>query len=64
VADDDPAFSEEVLYVTKAEMEAKVQPHGMRDDLGREAIASVPGAVGRGRNDGHQATLIAHRRST
>jgi hypothetical protein len=64
VADDDPALSEEVLYVTKAEMEAKVQPHGMSDDLGREAIASVRGALGRGRNDGHQATLIAHRRST
>ena len=41
MADDDPAFSEEVLYVTKAEMEAKVQPHGMSDDLGREAIAMV-----------------------
>jgi len=40
VADDDPAFSDEVLNVTKAEMEAKVQPRGMSDGLGREAIAS------------------------
>jgi hypothetical protein len=36
VADDDPTLGEEILHVAEAEMKAKVQPHGMSNDLGRE----------------------------
>jgi hypothetical protein len=39
MADDDPAFGEEILHITKAEMKAKVEPDGVSDDLGREAVA-------------------------
>src|SRR5258708_28273709 len=41
VADDEAAFGEEILNVTKAEMKAKVQPDGVSDDLGREAVAPI-----------------------
>jgi hypothetical protein len=41
VADNDAPFSEQILDVAKAEMEAQVQPHGMRDDLGREAVTAT-----------------------
>jgi hypothetical protein len=43
VAHDDPAFGEEILNVTEAEMEAEVQPDGVSDDLGREAVAAIGG---------------------
>ena len=41
MADDDVALSEQILNVAKAEVEAKVQPDGVTDDLGREAIATI-----------------------
>ena len=61
VADDDPAFGEEILNVTKAEMKAKIQPHGVSDDLGREAVAPIRRTV-HGLGDGHQTRLIADTR--
>jgi len=61
VADDDPAFGEEILHVTKAKMEPKVQPDGVSDDLGREAVASIRRTVS-GLGDGHQTRLIADTR--
>jgi hypothetical protein len=63
VADDNPAFGEEILNVTKTEMEAKVQPHGVSDDLGREAVAPIRRTVSR-LGDGHQTWLIADTRPT
>jgi hypothetical protein len=39
VADDNATLREEVLYVAEAEMKAKVQPHGMSNDLSRETVA-------------------------
>src|SRR5258708_6279442 len=41
VADNDAARSEQILNVAKAEVKPKVQPHGVSDDLGREAIATL-----------------------
>ena len=41
VADDDPAFGEEIPNVTKAEVEAEAQPDGVGDDVGREAVAAI-----------------------
>jgi len=64
MADDDATLSEQVLNVAEAEVKPKVQPDSMNDDLGREAVASVRRPYGRGRGDGHQATLIADRHST
>ena len=58
MADDDPAFGEEILNVTKAEMKAKIQPDGVSDDLGREAVAPIRRTVS-GLGDGHQTRLIA-----
>ena len=43
VGDCDAPLGQEVLDVTKTEAEAKVQPDGVRDDVGREAIAVVAG---------------------
>jgi hypothetical protein len=63
VADDDPAFGEEILNVTKAEMEPKVQPHSVSDDFGREAVAPIRRTLS-GPDDGHQRGLIADTRST
>jgi hypothetical protein len=40
VADDEAALGEQVLHVTEAEVEAKVQPHVL-DDLRREAVAAI-----------------------
>src|SRR5712691_8501510 len=53
MADDDPAFGKEILNVTKAEMEAKIQPDGVSDDLGREAVALIRRTVS-GLGNGHQ----------
>ncbi len=41
VADDDAALGEQILNVTEAEVETKVQPHGVSDDLGREAVTAI-----------------------
>jgi hypothetical protein len=41
VADDDPAFGEEILNVTKARDESELQPDGVSDALGRETVASI-----------------------
>ena len=64
MADDDAALGEQILNVAEAEVETKVQPDCVRDDLGRETVASVRRAVGRGGSEGHQAMLIVHRRPT
>jgi hypothetical protein len=64
MADDDAAFGKQILNVAEAEVETKIQPDSVSDDLGREAVPSVWRTVGRGRSDGHQVTLIAHRRLT
>ncbi len=58
VADDDPAFGKQILDVTKTEMKAKIQPHGVGDDLRRESVAAIRRRVS-GLGDGHQARLIA-----
>src|SRR4051812_10873952 len=38
------ASREDLIHVTQAEREAEVQPDGMADDLGREAVAGITGA--------------------
>src|SRR5262249_3610691 len=52
VADLHPALRQEFLHVAVAEREAVVQPHGVADDLGREAIASIQRVTGRRRRCG------------
>jgi len=64
MADADAALGEQILNVAEAEVEAKVQPDSVSDDLGREAIAVIWRSVGRSDASGHWARLIAHRRST
>jgi hypothetical protein len=66
VADDQAAFGKQVLDVAQAELEAEVQPDGLADDLGREALATEQGPVGR-RGEGwrgHAVLLIAGGRSS
>jgi len=58
VADDEALLDEQVLHVTEAEVEAKVQPHGVGDDLRRETVAPIRRPVS-GLGDGHQTRLIA-----
>ena len=41
MADDNATLGEQILNVTKAEMKAKIQPDGVSDDLGREAVAAI-----------------------
>ncbi len=41
VADDDATLGEQILNVAETDVKAEVQPYGMSDDLGREAIASI-----------------------
>jgi hypothetical protein len=63
MADDDAALGEQVLNVTAAEVETKVQSHGVSDNLAREAVT----AIGRPLSwlgDRHQARLIADPHST
>ena len=58
VADDDATLGEQLLNVAEADVKTEVQPYGMSDDLGREALASIGrpvSAVG----DGHWTRLIA-----
>jgi hypothetical protein len=50
MADDDAALSEPILYVAEAEVETKVQPHRMSNDLRREPVASIGRVVGRRRS--------------
>ncbi len=64
MTDDDAAFGEQILNVPEAEVESKIQPDSVSDDLGREAIAMVWRSVGRSDGGGHWSRLIAHRRST
>lgn len=45
VADLDAARRQDQLYLPHAQAEAVVQPHGLADDRGREAEASVGGGV-------------------
>jgi hypothetical protein len=59
MADHDATLGEQILNVAEAEMETKIQPHGVSDDLRREAIATVRRRVGSSCGHGHQATLIA-----
>ena len=63
MADDDGTLSEQILNVAEAEVETKVQPDGVSDDLGREAVAVI-GRPLSGLCDGHQMTLIADTGST
>jgi len=60
VADNDAALSEQVLNVAKAEVKPKVQPDGVSDDLGREALATVRRRVvlGCGQHQGDPLSLI------
>jgi hypothetical protein len=60
MADNDPSFGREVLHVAEAEMEPKVQPDGMSDDLGWNAAAPIKRPVSE-LDNGHQPRLIAHR---
>jgi hypothetical protein len=59
MTDKDAPRGEQILNVAEAEVESKVQPDGVSDDLVREAVASIARVVGRGSGDGHQAMLIA-----
>ena len=43
MTDDDATLGEQILHVAEAKVEAEVQPYGVSDDLGREAVASVGG---------------------
>ncbi len=63
MTDKNAAFSKQVLNVTKAEVEAEVEPDGVGDDLGREAIASKRRRLCLGCRRGHQLRLIAPRHS-
>ncbi len=58
VADDDATLAEQILHVAEAEVKAEVQPDGVSDDLGREAVASIGRPVS-GLGDGHWTRLIA-----
>ncbi len=37
----DAALGEQILNVAEAEVETKVQPHGVSEDLGRETITAI-----------------------
>src|SRR3954447_3418575 len=43
MADDDAACGQHLLDHAQAEREAKVQPYGVADDLGREAVPGIAG---------------------
>src|SRR5258708_40102628 len=59
MADDDATLGEQILNVAEAEVEAEIQPYGMSDDLGREAVASIGRPVS-GLGGGHWTRLIAY----
>src|SRR5262245_55251278 len=52
IAENDTAHRQHLFNIAEAEREAEVQPHGMTDDLGREAMTMV-------RRDGgaHQSSM-------
>jgi hypothetical protein len=41
VADDHAPRSQQFFYITEAQCQTEVQPHGVADDLGRIAVAGV-----------------------
>ena len=47
MGDSDAPFRQKQLNVSEAQAEKVVQPDGMADDLGREAVPGVGGALGR-----------------
>src|SRR5205823_3132769 len=47
MADDDAPLGEQILNVAEAEVETKVQPDRVSDDLGREAVTSIERVVRR-----------------
>ena len=47
MANEDAACGQHLLDHTQAEREAEIQPDGVADDLGREAVAGIAGANGR-----------------
>jgi hypothetical protein len=52
MADDDATRGQQLLHHAQPEREAEVEPDGMADDLGREAIPGVAGASGCRRRNG------------
>jgi len=50
-------FQEEFFHITKTQAEAKVQPHGVTDDLNEKAVVLISVAWGWGVN---VATLLHH----
>jgi len=48
VADDDASLGEQILRVAEAEVEPKVQPDSVSDDLRWEAVPSIRRVVGTG----------------
>jgi len=62
MADDDASLGQ-ILNVAETEVEPKIEPDGVNDDLGREAVAPKR-RLGSGLNDGHSTRLIADPRST
>src|SRR5215475_7873990 len=46
VADNNAARGEQLVHHAKTERKAEIQPHGMSDDLDREAISGIAGAGG------------------
>src|SRR5215472_16089570 len=46
VTDNDAARGQQLLHHAKTEREAEIQPNGITDDLGREAISGIAGSSG------------------
>src|SRR5215468_4243735 len=46
VADNDAARGQQLLHHAKTEREAEIQPNGITDDLGWEAISGIAGSSG------------------
>jgi hypothetical protein len=40
-SDDDPAFSQQILDISVAQIEAIVEPDGVGDDIGRESVSFI-----------------------
>src|SRR6185437_7258259 len=47
MGDQDAALSQDQLNIAEAEAEHMIQPHGVTDDLGREAMAMIRTGLGR-----------------
>ena len=54
VGDRDPALGEQIFHVPETQAEAKVEPDGLRDDVGRESISVIAR-----RGTVHPVTLIS-----